>query len=151
MPFDRKLVEAKLALSRISSVEMPSLAWDVLEAGLDGPCIRKLAALDHPSGWETDQVLPGFMAEAGLERISCTEASIRLARQLAGRILAEGLDPLAHTRDFELLWIQAGYPRAIYDAGTLDDQKYVAESMGQTEAEIREHVQSVLIALTVEA
>jgi len=44
---------------------MPALTWDALEAGLDGPSIRRLAALINPSGWETDQIVPSFMAEAG--------------------------------------------------------------------------------------
>ena len=47
--FDPKLVEAKLALKRIGPDEMPALAWDVFEAGLDGPSIRRLAALTNPS------------------------------------------------------------------------------------------------------
>jgi len=115
VPFDHQLVEAKLALNRIDPGEMPSLAWDALEAGLDGPSIRRLAALNRPSGWEADQVLPGFMAESGLKRISQEEASVTLACQLASRIISEGLDPLAYSRDFELLWINAGHPRAIQD------------------------------------
>jgi hypothetical protein len=145
--FDQKLVEAMLALGRIDPANMPSIAWDALEAGLDGRSIRKLAALESPSGWEADQVLPNFMAEAGLKRISREEASVRLARHLARRILAEGLDPLAYTSEFELLWIKAGYPRELQEAGGLDDQKYLAESVGQTEAELRTHARSVMITL----
>src|SRR5215472_14258291 len=102
MPFDPRLVEAKIALGRISPDELPSVAWDVLEAGLDGPFIRRLAALVNPSGWEADQIMPAFMAEAGLKTISRQEAAVRLARQVARRILSEGLDPAVHTRDFEL-------------------------------------------------
>jgi hypothetical protein len=100
--FDPKLVEAKLALKRVGPDEMPGLAWDALEAGLDGPSICRLAALTAPSGWETDQIVPS-MAEAGLKPITTREASIRFARQLAHRILSEELDSLNHTRDFELL------------------------------------------------
>lgn len=116
VPFDPKLVEAKLALKRVGPDEMPALAWDALEAGLDGPSIRRLAALTNPSGWETDQVVPSFMVEAGLKAITRREASVRLARQIARRILSEGLDPLAHTRDFELLWMEADYASEIQDA-----------------------------------
>jgi hypothetical protein len=145
--FDPKLVEAKLALKRIGPDEMPGLAWDALEAGLDGPSIRRLAALTTPSGWETDQIVPSFMAEAGLKPITTREASIRLARQLAHRILSEELDPLNHTRDFELLWIEADHPSEIQDAGLLDDEKYVAQYVGQTEAQFREYVRGVLIDL----
>ena len=127
--------------------EMPALAWDALEAGFDGSAIRRLAALIKPSGWETDCILPAFMTEAGLEIISRQEASVRIARQLAGRILREGLDPFDYSRDFELLWIRADHPEAITDAGMLDDQKAVAEYIGQSEDELRDYARSVLLAL----
>jgi hypothetical protein len=72
---------------------------------------------------------------------------VRLARQIAHRILSEGLDPLAHTRDFELLWIQADYASEIQDAGSLEDEKYVAEYVGQTEAQFREYARNISVAL----
>jgi len=142
VPFDSQLVEAKLALNMVGPEEMPSLAWDALEAGLDGPFIRRLAALVNPSGWETDQIESAFMAEAGMKRISAGEASIRIARQLAIRILSEGRDPLEHTRNFELLWIRAEHPAEIQEAGCLDDAK-----AWMTDAELREHARSVVLAL----
>jgi hypothetical protein len=147
VPFNPKLVEAKLALKRIGPSEMPALAWDVLEAGLDGPSIRRVAALTNPYGWETDQILPTFMAEAGLKTITPREALIRPARQLAHQILSEGLDPLEHTRDFELLWIEADYAAEIQAAGTLDDEWYVAQYGGETEEQLREYARSVFLAL----
>jgi hypothetical protein len=147
MPFDQELVEAKIALGRIGPEELPSLAWDALEADLDGPSVRKLAALVNPSGWETDRILPAFMAETGLKIISRQEASVRLARQVARRILSEGLDPVVHTRDFELLWIESGYSTSIQEVGTLDDEKHVAEYVGQTESEFREYARRALTNL----
>jgi len=147
VPFDSQLIEAKLALSMIGPDEMPALAWDALEAGLDGPTIRRLAALINPSGWETDQIIPAFMAEADMKSISSQDAAIRVARHLAQRILSEELDPLAYSRYFEALWIRADYPTAIQEVGSLDDQKAVAEYIGQSEAELREYARSVLLAL----
>lgn len=35
MIFDRELIEAKLALGLIPSEDMPAVAWDALEAGLE--------------------------------------------------------------------------------------------------------------------
>jgi hypothetical protein len=147
VPFDSQLVEAKLALGMIRPDEMPALAWDALEAGFDGPSIRRLAAMIKPSGWETDQIIPAFMAEAGMKSISRQEASTRVAVQLARRIVREELDPLAYTRDFELLWIRADYSTAIQEVGSLDDQKAVADYMGQSEVELREYARSVLLTL----
>lgn len=147
MSFDPQLTEANLALARIGPEEMPGVAWDALEDGLDGPAIRRLASLVHPSGWETDQMLPAFMAEAGLKIITRQDASIRLARHLARRILTDGLDPIVYTRDVELLWIEADYPAEIAAAGCLDDQRYLAESGHQSESEFREYARGVLVAL----
>jgi hypothetical protein len=148
MTFNPRLTEAKLAVGAIHPEEMPALACDVLESGLDGPSIVRVAALINPSGWEIDQLMPRFMEEAGLKTISLQEASIRLAKELANRILSEGLDPLRFTRNLELLWIQSEYAEAIQDVGSLDDQKSTAQYIGQTEDELREYAGHVLRALT---
>ena len=144
MPFDPQLVEAKIAFRRIGPDELPSVAWDALEAGLDGPSVRRLAALVNPSGWETDQIMPAFMAEAGLKVISRHEAAVRLAQHLARRVLSEGLDPVDHSRDFELLWIESDYSRSIQEVGTLDDEKYL---FGAKESEFREYAREALVNL----
>ena len=47
--FDREQVEAKLALKLIANAAMPSIAWEALEAGLDGPATRRLASLEKPT------------------------------------------------------------------------------------------------------
>jgi hypothetical protein len=52
-------------------------------------------------------------------------------------ILATNLDLFKHLRDFEHLWIEADYCRELQDYGNLDDDVYVARSMGQLEQEIR--------------
>jgi hypothetical protein len=150
VPFDPNLVEAKLALRRIGPDEMPNLACDALEAGLEGPTIRRLAGLINPSGWETDQILPRFMEEAGLACITPEIASVRLARELARRLLAEGLDPLRFTGHFEGLWRDGGYPQILQDAGSLDDQMAITDQTGQSESELREYAHGILSALASE-
>ncbi|HZR55289.1 MAG TPA: hypothetical protein VFA74_00330 [Terriglobales bacterium] len=63
-----------------------------LEAGLDGPAIRRLAALDHPTWSELDLVLPRAMREMQLAVITIGEAARRFAIQRAKdrcRILRE--------------------------------------------------------------
>ena len=147
VPFDPQLVEARLALGQIGPDELPALAWDALEAGLDGSSIRKVAALINPSRWETDRLTQSFMTETGLKSITSQEAAMRLARHLARRILSEGLDPLDYSRQFELFWIQADYAEKLQDVGSLDDEKGAFECMGRTESELREHARGVLAAL----
>jgi hypothetical protein len=137
--FDRELIEAKLALDLIASADMPKIAWDALEAGLDGPAIRRLAALEKPTYFEVAEVLPRASAEMGLAKLSTGEAALRVARRRAKEILDNGEDPLRHTRDFAALWIRAGYPREIQSVANLDDEIYIAQG-NQSDQRIREWV-----------
>jgi len=105
---------------------MPKIAWDALEAGLDGKYIRRLAALDSPTYFEVMEVLPQAMQEMGLTKPSRVESAIRLAKVRAKEILDGSDDPLKHTRDFERLWIDAGYPKELMSLGTLDDEVWIA-------------------------
>lgn len=58
--------------------------------------------------------MPAFKRDAGLEVLSKREASIRLAKHL--HIASSPVD-LNHTRDFELLYLEADYPSEIRSAG----------------------------------
>ena len=140
MSFDRELIEAKLALGLIPSEDMPTIAQDALEAGLDGPGIIRLAVLEHPTFFEVAEVLPKAKAEMALRDLSAGEAALRVAKSKAAEILESGVDPLLHIKDFEYLWIKADYPREIQSVGTLDDEVWVAESMGETKSQTRKWV-----------
>jgi hypothetical protein len=50
-----------------------------MEAGLDGSAIRRLAALDAPTFFQVQEVLPGAMEEMHLAKLEKGEAAIRLA------------------------------------------------------------------------
>lgn len=102
MPFDRNQIEARIALKLIPSADMPKVAWDALEAGIDGKATRRLAALEHPTYFEVAEVLQDVMRELGLSSIPIGEAAARVARAIANDILCSGDDPLKHIRDFEL-------------------------------------------------
>jgi hypothetical protein len=142
VPFDRELIEAKLALNLIASADMPSIAW---EAGLDGgSATRRLGALECPTYFEVSEVLPRVMEELGLSHISRDEAALRMARRIAKEILESGDDPLQHFRDFESLWIRAGYPHEIGGVGTLYNDVWIAQSTAQSETEIRESAMSTI-------
>ena len=105
---------------------MPKVAWDALEAGLDGPGIRRLAALDSPTYFEVRDVLPRAMEEMGLGKLARCAAAVRLAKHQAKEILESGADPLKHARDFEHLWVIAGYPSELCSVGNLYDDVYIA-------------------------
>lgn len=144
MPFDRDQIEARLALSLIASADMPQIAWDALEAGLDGPATRRLAALERPTYFEVAEVLPRAMEELGLTDITAGQAALRVAKQMARDILDKGDDPLHHTRSFQSLWVRSGYAKDIQALGTLHDEVFVAQSMGRPDDEVRDQVASIL-------
>jgi len=137
MAFNPKAVEAKIALNLISSTDMPKLAWDALEAGLDGPATRHLAALEFATFFQVRELLPTVMKELRLTHLSKEQAAVRLATMRAREILRSEWDPLLHLKDFEHFWIEADYCGELSDYGKLDDEVYVARSMGQPEQEIR--------------
>jgi hypothetical protein len=136
MPFDPRVIEARLALDLISSIEMPKLAWEALEAGLDGPALRRIAALEFPTFFQIQEVLPKAIEEMHLAKLDKTGAALQLAKLRAREILATNLDPFKHLRDLEQWWIEADYCRELQDYGNLDDEVYVARQMGQSEQEI---------------
>ena len=137
MAFNPKTVEATLALNLISSTDMPKLAWDALEAGLDGPATRHLAALDFPTFFQVRELLPAVMKEWRLTNLSKEQAAMQLDKMRAQEILRTESDLLQHLRDFEQLWIRSGYCRGLRDYGNLVDEVYVAQQMRQPEQEIR--------------
>jgi hypothetical protein len=137
MPFDREIVEARLASDLISSNEMPKVAWDTLEAGLDGPAIRRLAALDNPTWFQVQEVLPKATQEMHLAKVTVGETAYCLARQRAQQILETGADPTHYTRELESLCIRADWPNELSGYGGLDDELYIARENGRPEAEIR--------------
>lgn len=150
MAFDPRAIEAQIALDLIGSTDMPKLAWDALEAGLNGPAIRRLAALEFPTFFEVRELLPHFMEELRLVKMSRQEAAVRLAKIRAREILRSGSDPLQQLRDFEQLWIQADYCTELSDYGNLADEVNVAHSMGQPKAEIRTRILKLMQVLAAD-
>src|SRR5258707_562553 len=122
MPFDRELVEAQLALQRIGTTEMPRLAWDALEAGLDGPATRRLAALHSPTFFEVREVLPKLLLEWGMAQIPREQAALLLAKRRAREILKSNENPFKHSYDFSSLWVETNYSRELAGYGELAEE-----------------------------
>jgi hypothetical protein len=144
VPFDREQIEARLALDLIASADMPQVAQDALEAGLDGPATVRLAVLERPTYFEVAEVLPRVLKELGLAQVTIGEAALRVAKETAREILRNGDDPLRHVKTFESLWVRSKYAKEIQTLGTLDDEVWIAQSMGRSGEQIRDWVTSVL-------
>lgn len=119
MPFDQITIGARLSLGSIWPEEMPSIAWDALEAGYDGPAIRRMAAFVNPTGFEVDAVLPAFKREANIPQLTKSEAALRMAYNIAREIVDMRKDPIPYADTFARLWIAADYPREVQSLGNL--------------------------------
>jgi hypothetical protein len=147
VPFDPELVEAQLALRRIGTTDMPKLAWEALEAGLDGPATRRLAALRFPTFFEVREILPKVMQEWQITQIPKGQAALRLAKRRAREILQSNDDPLKHADDFYQMWVEADYCRELEEYGELGEWVYIAQDSGETKDEIRPWLLEKLKAL----
>jgi len=144
VPFDREQIEARLALNLIASADMPLIAQDALEAGLDGPATLRLAILERPTYFEVAEVLPRVANELGLAQITIGEAALRVAKETAREILRNGDDPLRHVQAFQSLWVRSKYAKEIQTLGTLYEDVWFARSMDRSDEQIRDWVTSVL-------
>ncbi len=73
MTFEPRALEARVASNIISSTDMPALAWDAIEAGLDGPAIRRMAALEFPTFFD-------IYKEFSLKQSKCVFPGVRATR-----------------------------------------------------------------------
>src|SRR5215813_7511840 len=121
MTFSPEIVSARLAPNLIATNEMPRLAWDAREAGLDGPGISRLGSYENPTFFQVQEVLPKAMKEMNLQKLGKAEAGRILGRSRAVEILDSGCDPMKNLRAFEHLWIQSDYCRELQECGTLED------------------------------
>jgi hypothetical protein len=122
MPFEQKLIEAKFAMNRILPEELPALALDALEAGYDGPNLRRLTALNRPSAWEVDMFLPGAKQEMGMIDLSPRVAGLRLSQEVARQMLDGKMDIVSNLDRLERLWIDSDYPVELSNLGMLADE-----------------------------
>jgi len=147
MPFEQKLIEAKFAMNHILPEEIPAIAQDALEAGYDGPNLRRLSALDRPTAWETDRFLPGAKQEMDMNEIDRRVACLRLSQRLAHQMLDGTLDPIIGLARFERFWIDGDYPIELSSLSMLADEvEYSAAILrpdfrSQVIAELKELVQ----------
>jgi hypothetical protein len=84
------------------------------------------------------------MKALGLAQITIGEAALRVAKKTPREIVRNSDDPLRYVQALESLWIHSAYAKEIRALGTLDDEVWIAKSMGRSDAEVRDWVISVL-------
>jgi hypothetical protein len=106
MAFDPHILEAQLALNRISSFDLPRLAWDAMEAGFDRSAIRRLATLDAPLFSKSKRSYRGAINEMHQAKLEKGEALFDWQEYEPKKFWPRTLILL---RDFESLWWENDY------------------------------------------
>ncbi len=90
---------------------MPQFAADALEAGYDGPALRRLAGLVRPASSEVGNLFKEALLEVGNVKIASKEqALIFLSRITAADIVEGRIEPLHGAELLAAYAMQAGYP-----------------------------------------
>jgi hypothetical protein len=92
--FNPDLFVAKWYCSRVGPEDMPGFAADALEAGYDGPALRRLAGLMKPTSREVDNLFQSALREIGTKIQSKEQAVFALSRITAANIVDGRLDPI---------------------------------------------------------
>jgi hypothetical protein len=143
VPFDRRLLEARLTLGLITSDQMPEIAFEALKTGFDGAAIRQLSALENPTDSEVFDLCPRVYAEMQLQDISDAVAALRVAAHIAKEALDQK-DYFKPLHELYWLWMKAGFSKELEEAGTLYDDVAAAQLKAEPDGKIREWVRERL-------
>jgi hypothetical protein len=93
--FNPDLFVAKWYCSKVGPEAMPQFAADALEAGYDGPALRRLAGLLKPTTVEVGDLFQRALREIGTVTILSKEQAVySLSRSTASDIVDGRLDPI---------------------------------------------------------
>src|SRR6185312_12779867 len=89
------LFVAKWYCGFVQTEDLPEFAADALEAGYDGPALRRLAGLIKPTSTDVVDLFEKALTEIGTVKIqNAQQAAVLVARSTARDILEERIDPL---------------------------------------------------------
>jgi hypothetical protein len=94
-PFNPDLFVARWYSSIVGPEDMPSFAADALEAGFDGPSLRRLAGLLKPTAGDVGDLFESALREIGTIKVQSHEqAIVLLSRQTAMDIVEGRIEPV---------------------------------------------------------
>jgi hypothetical protein len=119
---------AKWYCSKVGPEDMPRFAADALEAGYDGPALRRLAGLIKPTSRDVGDLFRNALLEIGKVKIQSKEQAVfSLSRETAADILQGRIDPV---RGAEILARYAGmlgYPAFLVEFLQLSEMPHWEE------------------------
>ena len=123
MTFDPKIFAALWYARQLFPESVPEFASSALEAGFDGPALRRLAGLIRPTSVDVDPLLETALTEIGCTKpLSSEQALIELGRQVARQIVEGTVAPFEGCRILAAYAMSAGYPPGLSDFFQLYDE-----------------------------
>jgi len=123
MPFDPNLFVAGWYCGLSLPEDMPAFAADALEAGFDGPALRRLAGLVKPTSRDVGNLFLNAIDEIGVIEVRNREQAIfRLAKVVAEKILDGSMDALEGAQRLSRYAMEAGYPDGLAEFDQLADE-----------------------------
>lgn len=123
MTFDPNLFVAKWYCSRLNPEDMPAFAVDALDAGFDGPALRRLAGLVKPTSYEVGDLFERTLGEIGIVEIRTKEqAVLKLAKMTAQAIVDEKLDAFTGAETLARYARDLDYPAFLVEFFALVDE-----------------------------
>lgn len=112
--FDARLVRAKWELDELPSEKMPALAADALEAGFDGPTLRKVAGLTNISRRDLLPYADKLWMELDVPILSKKEALHEIIKERARRMVADPDRALEMSKDFWRLYYDHDFEQSFW-------------------------------------
>jgi hypothetical protein len=120
--FNPDVFVAKWYCSRVGPEDMPGFAADALEAGYDGPDLRRLAGLLKPTSRETDDLFQSALREIKQIKVRSLEQAVFFLSRITAADIVEGrVDPILGNGILAGYAMRIGYPEHLVKFFELDD------------------------------
>jgi hypothetical protein len=126
--FNPDLFVAKWYCSRVGPEDMPRFAADALEAGFDGPSLRRLAGLIKPTSRDVGGLFQHALNEIGTIKVRSKEQAVfSLSRTVASNIVVGRVDPIEGAEILASYARMLGYPAFLAEFLQLSEMPFWGE------------------------
>ena len=139
---DLDLVHAQWMLDLFPARQIPEFAAQAMMQGFDGPNILELASFHRPDRWDIKpEVFEAAIREMGRQPLSVAQAALRLAREVALRILRDQASPVDGATEIGRVTAHCGYVDAPKELIELETRLDMLEAIHSPQ---REHDQAII-------
>jgi hypothetical protein len=122
---------SQFTLGKLPYSELPDLACNALELGIDGPSIRRLASLQKPSYFEVGHLFEQALREMGFRQWSKRDAAVFLSKAIGREVLAGQKEPLSGADEIWELCCAGDYRQELLVFGQLDQEFQIPQLLGE--------------------